>query len=40
MRDLRTELETAEFRYYAGQLAAMFFLGIFSGALVGWLVWS
>jgi hypothetical protein len=40
MRDLSDELRDAETRYYAGQLAAVFFLGILSGALAGWLIWS
>jgi hypothetical protein len=40
VKTLKEELKFAETRYYAGQLAAIFFLGILSGALVGWVVWG
>jgi predicted lysophospholipase L1 biosynthesis ABC-type transport system permease subunit len=40
MRDLGDELRTAEARYYAGQLAAIFLLGIIAGSFVGWLLWD
>jgi hypothetical protein len=40
MKTLKDELKTAELRYYIGQLAALFFFGVCSGALCGWLIWK
>jgi len=40
MRTLYNEIRTAEARYYAGELIALFLLGLALGSATGWFLWG